>query len=191
VLHIAHVPYPQPSHSIPPHPLSHLRFNMMLPDPLAAPPSLQLPPAASDGDAPDAMEIKPAPSSTVNVRVVSLQGASVDMTFQRHTCLRAMQKQLCAAFGKNFPYSTAAVCVGNEAFSDFEDIPLRLAEDHQTVSVIFQRQISDPYGYDEIGRKRGNKITLEQECTWEALAASGETTLGLEEWAFSSKRPGS
>ncbi len=59
------------------------------------------------------------------------------------------------------------------------------------MSVIFQRQISDPYGYDEIGRKRGNKITLEQECTWEALAASGETTLGLEEWASSSKRPGS
>ncbi len=160
---------------------------MMGPDP-ADPPTLLLPPAAcaSSDDAPETTEINHP--STVAVTCVSLEGATVHLTFQRHTTLRAMQKQLCAAFGKNYPYTAAAVCVGEEAFSDFEDVPFRLASNYETVNVIFTRQISDPYGYVEISRKRSNKITLEEECTWEALVAKGETQLELEEWVFSSQR---
>ena len=37
--------------------------------------------------------------------------------------------------------------------------------DDQTVSVAFARQLTDPSGYDDIGRKRGYKVTLENELS--------------------------
>ena len=101
-----------------------------------------------------------------------------------------MQKQLCQTFGKNFPFTAAAMCVGNVAYSDFDDAPLRQAMDHQTVSVIFSRQVLDSSGYDQVSRKRGNKITLEDECKWEAQTVAGETDLDLEEWILSTKNDG-
>ncbi len=160
---------------------------MMGPGP-ADPPALQLPPAdcASSDDAPETTEINHP--STVAVTCVSLEGATVHLVVQRQATLRAMQKQLCAAFGNNYPYTAAAVCIGEEAFSDFEDVPFRLASNYETVNVIFTRQISDPSGYVEISSKRANKITLEEECVWEALVAKGETQLELEEWVFSAQR---
>ncbi len=82
----------------------------------------------------------------------------------------------------------AVLCVGAKAYTDFESIPLLEATNHETVNVTFVRQISDPSAYDQISRKRANKITLEEECTWEALVAKRETQLELEEWVFSSQR---
>ena len=158
---------------------------MMHPDP-ADPPVLQMPPAAADGvQQSSAVE---HPSTMVTVTCISLEGASVELNFPRHTTLRAMQKPLCSAFGKNWPYSAAAVCVDEEAFSDFEHVPLRAAKDFDKANVGFTRQISDPYGYDQISRKRGIRITLEDECTWEELATRGETDMDLEEWVSSKLR---
>ena len=173
---------------------AHPRLGMMLPDPVASPPILQLPPAAcaTSDDVPADVGAQP-PSSMVTVRCVSLEGATVELTFARDTTLRAMQKPLLRAFGKNYPYSSVAACVGEKAFSDFEDLPLRGALPGDTINVVFARQISDPSGYDQIDRKRGkhgNKVSLEDECRWEAQTIAGETDLGLDEWIFSTKNIG-
>ena len=156
---------------------------MMLSDP-PAPPLLRLPPACAPSDeAPEVTEAdRQPPSTTVAVRLVSLEGATCTVSCHRYATLRALQKQLCAAFGKNYPFTSARVCVDKEAFSDGDDVPFRTAVDHQTANVIFSRQVTDPSGYDEVSRKRGNKITLEHECAWEEARAKGETTLDLEEW---------
>ena len=160
---------------------------MMHPDP-ADPPKLQLPPAAiPSGNGEGAVAARSTPD-TVAVTFVSLEGTCVHLTFQRHTTLKAMQKQLCSAFGKNFPHAAAVLCVGAKAYSDFEDVPLLEAVNHETANVTFVRQLTDPSGYDQISRKRANRITLEEECTWEALVAKGETQLELEEWVFSPHR---
>ena len=120
------------------HPHSACALAMMLPDP-AEPTVLHLPPAAiAPGDGEETVAEKSVPN-IVTANFVSLEGASVDLTFQRQATLRAMQKQLCAAFGKNFPFTAAAVCIGEEAFSDFEDVPFRLASNYETVNVIFTR----------------------------------------------------
>ena len=91
---------------------------MMHPDPID-PPALQMPPPAV-GEVQQAAATEHQ-SATVTVTCVSLEGATVDLSFQRRTTLRAMQKPLCSAFGKNWPFSAAAVCVGEQAFADFED----------------------------------------------------------------------
>ena len=154
---------------------------MMLSDP-PAPPLLRLPPACAPSDeAPEVTEADRQPS-TVAVRLVSLEGATCTVSCHRYATLRSLQKQLCAAFGKNYPFTSARVCVDKEAFSDGDDVPFRTAVDHQTANVIFSRQVTDPSGYDEVSRKRGNKITLAHECAWEQARAKGETTLDLEEW---------
>ena len=162
---------------------------MMLSDP-PAPPLLRLPPAGAPGD--EAPEVTEADrkdlGATVTVRLLSLEGASCTLSCSRYATLRSLQKQLCSAFGKNYPFIAAAVCVGKDAFSDFEHVPFRSAVDDQAVSVVFTRQLTDPSGYDDIGRKRGYKVTLEHECAWEQARARGETTLDLEEWLSPLKR---
>ena len=115
------------------------------------------------------------------VTFLSLEGVSVILEFPRQATLKAMQKQLCSVFGKNYPYTAAYLCVGAKAYSDFESIPLLEATDHETANVTFVRQVSDPSGYVEVSRKRSNKITLREECAWEDLVAKGETDLDLEE----------
>ena len=160
---------------------------MMLSDP-PAPPLLRLPPACAPSDeAPEVTEADRQPS-TVAVRLVSLEGATCTVSCHRYATLRSLQKQLCAAFGKNYPFTSARVCVDKEAFSDGDDVPFRTAVDHQTANVIFSRQVTDPSGYDEVSRKRGNKITLAHECAWEQARAKGETSLDLEEWLCPVKR---
>ena len=162
---------------------------MMLSDP-AAPPLLRLPPACAPKDeAAEVAEADRQPSSTtVTVRLLSLEGAACTLSCNRYATLRSLQKQLCSALGKNYPFTSATVCIDKEAFSDGDDVPFRSAVDHQTANVIFSRQVSDPSGYDEIARKRGNKITLEHECAWEQARAKGETALDLEEWLCPVKR---
>ena len=162
---------------------------MMLSDP-PAPPLLRLPPACAPSDgAPEVTEADRQPSNaTVAVRLVSLEGATCTLSCHRYATLRALQKQLCSAFAKNYPFTSATVCIDKEAFSDGDDVPFRSAMDHQTATLIFSRQVTDPSGYDEVSRKRGNKITLEHECAWEEARAKGETTLDLEEWLCPVKR---
>ena len=154
---------------------------MMLSDP-PAPPLLRLPPACAPSDEAPEVTAADRQPSTVAVRLVSLEGATCTVSCHRYATLRSLQKQLCAAFGKNYPFTSARVCVDKEAFSDGDDVPFRTAVDHQTANVIFSRQVTDPSGYDEVSRKRGNKITLAHECAWEQARAKGETTLDLEEW---------
>ena len=82
---------------------------------------------------------------------------------QRHATLRSLQGPLCSAFCKNYPYNAANLIIGGQAFSDFDDVPLLIAADYDCASVVFAKQLSDPHGYDQISRKRGNKITLEED----------------------------
>ena len=157
---------------------------MMLPDP-ALPPALQLPPAMACSEAP-VTEDQRRPSE-VTVQLVSLEGATCSLTCRRHATLRSLQRELCSLFGKNFPHMAASVCIGESAFSDFDHVPFRLAADHQTVNIVFSRQQTDPSGYDFIHRSRGDRVSLDDECAWEQLVASGETDLSLEEWCWANR----
>ena len=152
---------------------------MMRPDP-ADPPAFELPAACSPNGYGD----------TVVVTFISLEGVSVILDFPRRTTLKAMQKQLCSAFGKNYPYTAAYLSIGTKGYSDFDATPLLEAVNGDTANITFVRQIADPSGYVEVARKHANKITLQQECAWEDLVAKGETNLSLEEWIFSARRNG-
>ena len=138
----------------------HLRIAMMR-DP-ADPPFLQLPPAAlSIGDGtPESVD---EPSAAVCVTFVSMEGSTCVLRCQRHATLRSLQRPLCSAFCKNYPYNAANLIIGGQAFSDFNDVPLLTAADYDCASVVFAKQLSDPHGYDQISRLRGNKITLEED----------------------------
>ena len=138
----------------------HLRIAMMR-DP-ADPPFLQLSPAAlSIGD--EAPESVDEPSTAICVTFVSMEGATCVLRCQRHATLRSLQRPLCSAFCKNYPYDAANLIVGGQAFSDFDDVPLLTASDYDCANVVFTKQLSDPHGYDQIARKRGNHITLEED----------------------------
>ena len=154
---------------------------MLLPDP-AAPPLLQLPPAGAPDDPEMAEADREFLSATVTLRLVSLRGASCTLSCRRDATLRSLQRELCSLFGKNHPFTAASVCIGNQAFSDGDDVPFRLASNDETVSVVFGRQVGDPSGYDVIQRRRANRISLADECAWEQQVDTGETRLSLEEW---------
>ena len=158
---------------------------MMLPDP-AAPPMLRLPPACAPKD--DAPEM--TDGATVTLRLVSLQGSSCTLNCHRYATLRSLQREICSLFAKNYPFCGVSVCIGNQAFSDFEDVPFRCAVGGDTATVIFSRQQSDPSGYDFVQRRRANRVSLADGCAWEQQIDTGETDLSLEDrvWANRGKQ---
>ena len=159
---------------------------MLLPDP-ATPPLLQLPPAG----VPDAPEMAEADqeflNATITLRLVSLHGASSTLSCHRYATLRSLQREVCSLFAKNYPFCGVSVCIGNQAFSDGDDVPFRCAVDGDTATVIFSRQQSDPSGYDFVQRRRANRVTLADECAFEQQVDSGETELSLEEWIWANR----
>ena len=156
---------------------------MLLPDPVVAPPLLQLPPACAPKH--DVQEM--TDGATVTLRFVSLQGASCTLSCHRYATLRSLQRDICSLFGKNYPFCGASVCIGNQAFSDGDDVPFGSAVDDETVNVIFSRQVADPSGYDFVQRRLANRVTLADECAWEQQTDTGETDLSLEEWVRASR----
>ena len=150
---------------------------MQLPDP-AAPPALQLPPAAIQNITP----IDESEQLDVTLSLVSLEGATSSLKCCRHSTLRSLQRNLCASFGKNYPHTAAAVCIENITYADFDDVPFLATENHQVVNVVFYKQQADPSGYDIILRSPSARISLEEECSWEQQLASGETNLALKDW---------
>ena len=159
---------------------------MLLPDP-ATPPLLQLPPAG----VPDAPEMAEAdqefPSASVTLRRSSLHGASSTLSCHRYATLRSLQREVCSLFAKNYPFCGVSVCIGNQAFSDGDNVPFRCAVDGDTATVIFSRQQTDPSGYDFVQRRRANRVTLADECAFEQQVDSGETELSLEEWIWANR----
>ena len=149
---------------------------------LLPPAVLPLPPGDDENEG---AEQEPVAGNTVTAIFVSLEGASVDLTFHRCAALRNMQMQLCSAFGKGFAQNAALLCVGEKAFRDFGDVPLRTILEYGTVQVIFEKQTTDPYFFDYLDRRRASNITLEEECLWEHSVSVGETELSLDEWVFS------
>ena len=156
---------------------------MLLPDPVVAPPLLQLPPACAPRD--DVPEM--TDGATVTLHFVSLQGASCTLSCHRYATLRSLQRDICSLFGKNYPFCGASVCIGNQAFSDFEDVPFRCAVGGDTATVIFSRQQSEPSGHDFVQRRRTNRVSLADECAWEQQIDTGETDLSLEDWVWANR----
>ncbi len=118
-------------------PKSTFVWTMQLPDP-AAPPALQLPPAAIQNITP----IDESEQLDVTLSLVSLEGATSSLKCCRHSTLRSLQRNLCASFGKNYPHTAAAVCIEHVTYADFDDVPFLATVNHQVVNVIFLQATS-------------------------------------------------
>ena len=70
---------------------------------------------------------------------MSLQGYGVTLVLDRDIRLGDMQRQLCSAFSKHFPFSQVGVVIGERVFVDFLERPLLHVADKEKVDVVWTR----------------------------------------------------
>ena len=114
---------------------------------------------------PHLVQLEPA-QVMVRLRFCSVGGYSVSRDHPRDTTSRAIQRQLCADFGRAFPASKVVLVLNNFVFDDFECLPFRDCPEDATFQVVFIAT-DDPYFYDLMQRK-GTHLTLAEEIAAEA-----------------------
>jgi len=117
-------------------------------------------------------------SSMVRVEICSLGGCRITREYCREIPSRAIQRQLCADFGKSFPALKAELAFEGSAFDEFDSLPFKNCPEDATFQVIF-RETDDPYFYDLMQRK-GKHMTLAEELAADELEADNVVTIGYK-----------
>ncbi len=119
-------------------------------------------------------------------------GPPVGLDVAATSRLRDLQRVLCVLFRRNFPWHRASVVVGEAAHDHFEAQPFLSCEEEAevAVTVVFLRNVEDPFFFDAADR-RGPRATVLEEAEWEEAVRAGDpaaVTQDCEHWATMRRR---
>ena len=116
-------------------------------------------------------------------------GEAVRLDVAPTSRLRDLQAVLCRLFRKNFPWHRASVVMGRTVHDHFESQPFLGCdgEIEVDVTVIFQRNVEDPFFFD-VADRHGPRATVVEEGEWREAVLAGDAAAqadGCEAWAMS------
>ena len=113
--------------------------------------------------------VKPRSQQLVNIVLSTIGGEEHVLVCDKSASLGDVQKAICMQFGQAFPKRAATLVVNGRQYDEFIQKPFLHYEESTVVNAVFDNT-RDPFFYDLRDRRRGSKMTLEEEMLSEALS---------------------